>query len=326
MTTLVQGDTLKITTVVPAYKPQFLKYLLASLMQQTERPHQVIFSDDTEDLTFARALLLDPLKTALADLNVKVVQGPRKGAAANWRHCLQAWDVQTELVHVLCDDDYLFPQFYEQHRKAHESGRFSATVSRRYYADIDGVCLQCALEVPPEIASVGSRYLRIDAATLFPLVVPSCTNWLGEVSNMVMHREAATLLAFPSFDGIPFSGLEDIGSVLCASVQDPICYIAEHLGYFRMHPQQNTMQFTSRPVKLAVLAWGALAVIGRQRGLLNHKHAKVALAKSLFMAQEVFAADAEMKPFIDLIPAALAEQPQALTQWIALWNGFAAQS
>lgn len=260
---------MKITTVVPAYKHKYLLDLLASLVQQSEPPDRVIFSDDSPDQGFTRILTSEPVRSLVAPLNVEVIAGPRRGAHANWAQCIQAWGGQTELLHILCDDDIVYPHFYQRHRQAHASGHFSASVSRRWYANETGQPLRQGLSVPPEVANHPHRLLSLDAGVLFATTVARATNWLGEVSNTVMRAETAQLIVQREYLGIPFAGLEDIGSFVCGALGQPLCFINEHLGFFRQSPNQNSAATMAAPMKCAILSYVALGLVAFRAGQIG---------------------------------------------------------
>jgi len=260
---------MKITTVVPAYKSKFLIELLASLVHQSVKPYKVIFSDDTLDSSFYNIINSEPVNSLVKHLNVSVISGPRKGAHANWIHCINCWNQETELVHLLCDDDIIYPKFYEHHLRAHLSGHFSCTISRRWYANENGQPILHSLPVPEIIANHLHRLISIDSNFLFLNTVAIGSNWLGEVSNTVMRKDTASLVASAVYDGISFSGLEDLGAFVCGSLYNPICFINEHLGYFRQSTLQNSANTKGMPLKLALLAYITLSIIGRNIGKLN---------------------------------------------------------
>ena len=317
------NSLMKITTVIPAYKPKYLLELLASLVHQSEPPEQVIFSDDSADLAFAQVLLAEPVRSLIAHLNVSVVQGPRRGAHANWAHCINAWGGRTELVHILCDDDIVYPHFYECHRRAHMSGVFSSTVSRRWYANEQGKPLRHELGVPEIVAHHPHRLLAFNADSLFAHTVAIGSNWLGEVSNVVMRAETAELIRTRQFESIGFAGLEDLGAFVCGAMAHPLCFINEHLGFFRQSPDQNSAQTMGKPLKLGHLAYIALAIIGRNCGRLNAAQVLscIRLIGPVFLRH--YGAEDDVKEFCEILPALMREQPGAEGRFLALWTKFA---
>jgi hypothetical protein len=310
---------MKLTTVIPAYKSKYLFELLAGLAQQTEPPDAVIFSDDTQGFAFAQVLYAEPVKSLIAHLNVSVVEGPRKGAHANWAHCMQAWGGRTELVHLLCDDDVIYPTFYEEHRLAHASGYFSATVSKRWFANESGQPLRKSLNVPMQYARNPQKLQTVDARSLFETTVARSANWLGEMSNTVMRRETAELVLQRQYAGIGYAGLEDLGSMVCGAMAAPLCFINEHLGYFRLSAEQNSSNTMGLPMKLAHLAYVALALIGRNCGQLSAEQAHEAVVSvgSSFLWH--FRDEEDMREMRQWVAALAAQAPQAEVQFLQGW-------
>jgi hypothetical protein len=313
---------MKITTVVPAYKSRYLMELLASLVQQEEPPDQVIFSDDTADFQFAQVLYAEPIKSMVAHLNVTVVEGPKRGAHANWAHCVNAWGARTELLHILCDDDIVYPHFYQQHRRAHLAGTFSSTISRRWYANEAGRPIRMALEVPEVIASHPKKMHELDARTLFSSNVARGANWLGEVSNTVMRAETALLVRDRQFASIGFAGLEDLGAFVCGAVENPICFINEHLGFFRVSPDQNSSQTMGMPLKLAHLAYIALAIIGRNTGHLSQAETQFCIDKVGPAFLWNYRDETDVLEMREFLPELIGQTPGSEARFLAMWESF----
>lgn len=309
---------MKITTVVPAYKPKYLVELLSSLLHQSVRPHRVILSDDSPDQAFVSMLGSQPLAGLVQGLNVEVVEGPRRGAFANWRHALATYGGDTELFHMLCDDDVVYPGFYEAHLNAHAQGHFAATISRRWTARENGQPLR-DLPVPPAVAGHTQRLLALDAGVLFATTCARGTNWLGEVSNTVFRAERARHIMDPQVDGIAYLGMEDIGSFLCCTLTQPVCLINDHLGFFRTSAEQASSQHFGRPLKLAHLAYIALSVIGRNAGHLDEtqlRHCVLSVGSSVLqhyaMQDDMQAVNAVLR---DWIGGSTSAEPRFLQAW-----------
>jgi hypothetical protein len=267
----------EVTTLIPAFKPQFLPQLVNALKHQSQRPARVIVSDDSPEQVFV-ASLEGIAGTPLArELNLSVIAGPRRGGLHNVRHLLDVWAGQTELFHILCDDDLIYPDFYRWHIAAQGAG-FQCTVSRRWSTDEAGQPLSM-LNEPSEVRGSAQALLGVPAQQLFPAVVANANNWLGEVSNVVMHRDLADLYRDLSLEGIAYNGLEDIGTFLRASTRQPIGLITHFLGMFRQHAGQNTANPLRRQIKLGHMAWIALALAGERAGYLTHEQTQQCIAR-----------------------------------------------
>jgi hypothetical protein len=310
---------MKITTLVPAYKPKYLIELLTSLRHQTVKPARIIFSDDSPDQAFVSALTSEPLKSVLADLNVLVVPGPRSGAYNNFRSLLDVWSGETELFHFLLDDDIIYPAFYERHLIAHTSAKISCSISRRWTAMESGLPLR-DLPVPAVVDTHGNRLLSLDAKVLFSTTAAVSTNWLGEFSNAVFVADLADMVRDPRMDSISYAGLEDLGSFLNASLRAPIGYINDHLGYFRTSTQQHSANIMGTPWKMAHLAYITLAIAGRRLGQVSAEQAATCLASLGPIIGSRYANEPDMGDICALMPALASGSMSAEEQFLSLWH------
>ncbi len=312
---------MKIATLVPAYKPQYLVELLTSLRHQTVKPEFILFSDDSPDQAFIASLNNEPLKSLIAPMNVRAVPGPRQGAYNNFRHLLDVWAGETELFHMLLDDDIIYPGFYEQHLLAHQTGRIGCSVSRRWTATESGQPTM-DLPVPTAIKTHPNRMLSLTPDVLFPTTVGASGNWLGEFSNAVFAAHLAPMVREPRMDGIDYSGLEDLGAFLNASLRAPLGFLNDHLGYFRTSAQQNSADPMGRPMKLAHLAYLSLAISARRLGQLSDEQAHRCLSKLAPLVAQRYGSEADMQPFVALMPELAMATPEAEARYLDAWHAF----
>jgi len=312
---------MKITTLIPAFKPKYLDQLLLALRHQTVRPERIIFSDDSPDRAFGRALRDGGLSQLMAGLNIEIIDGPRAGCPANVRRLLLEWRADTDLVHFLFDDDIIYPDFYARHLAAHANGAHQCSISRRWTALESGQPVS-QLRLPKPVARHPHRLLSIDSDIAFASTVPHCINWMGEFSNAVFCRDLYDLLGTHVLSDIAYDGLEDIGTFLRASLREPLCFLNEPLGFFRRSAEQITSQTLSRPVKKAHLAWIALALAGRRIGKLEKAQA-IACFNGMGRAIRLrYAGEADMAPFCELIPELMAGTNAAGDRFLDAWNNY----
>ncbi|WP_263559602.1 glycosyltransferase family A protein [Paucibacter sp. B2R-40] len=320
---------MQITTLVPAYKPKYLVELLTALRHQTVKPAKVIFSDDSPDQAFVNLLNSEPIKSAVADLNIEVVAGPRSGAYNNFRQLLRLFRDQsggpTELFHLLLDDDIPYPSFYERHLHAHGQGALNCVVSRRWTALESGQPMR-DLPVPPAIAQHAQRMLVLGSELLFAQTAGVSSNWLGEFSNATFSSAMASELDDPSMDGICFTGLEDLGAFLKASLSSKLGFINEHLGYFRTSAEQHSANPMGRPMKLAHLAYIALTLAGRRLGKLQATQAAANLASLCPIIAQRYGHESDMAELCALMPALAAGQAGAEEQFMPIWQVYSGAS
>lgn len=310
-----------ITTLIPAFKPKYLNELLIALQAQTVPPSRVIVSDDSPDGAFQRILSEPGSADVVRRLNLEVVQGPRQGSWANCHHLLQLHDGRTPLFHLLFDDDVPYPAFYARHIEAHRSATSGCVVSRRWYAlesgqPVSDLPLPAALEAHPE------RTLQLPATLLFPQVVGTCNNWLGEFSNITFRSELRDQVILPQIGGVRVKGLEDIACMLMLSQRAPLTWLNQHLGYFRTSAEQTTRRPMSTDFKRAVLGWIALAIGSMRAGHVDAAMARNAIAHMARSVRQRYPDEADIQVFIALEAGLIAGDATADDAFVAAWHDF----
>jgi glycosyltransferase involved in cell wall biosynthesis len=247
-----------ITTLIPAFKPEYLGETLLSLRRQSVRDFRVVVSDDSPGAVITDMIRDRRFGAATDGLELTVVRGPGNGRLNHLR-LVDLWAGSTPFMHLLMDDDVLFPGFYRAHLQAHARAAFSVTVSARWLSQ-DDAAPAWSLPLPAVVEDSPLRVVPLDAAQVFPTVVPGCENWLGELSNMVWTADAAAHYPRPPVDGLNYYGLLDVGAVLEAVGRQPVGFIREHLGVFRQHGRQTTHNVGGHGHKVCMLVWAAYAL------------------------------------------------------------------
>lgn len=312
---------MKITTLVPAYKPKYLFDLLVSIRNQTVKPDYIIFSDDSPDQSFITILNSMAVKNAIADLNIEVVPGPRSGGWNNFRHLMRIYAGRTELFHIQLDDDICYPSFYEKHLQAHRMAYVPCVISRRWTAMESGQPIS-DLGVPAAISDHPQQMLSLDTSLLFTHTAGMAANWLGEFSNATFRADIVSDIDDASMAGISFSGLEDLGGFLKASFKAPIGYINQHLGYFRTSADHNSANPMGRPMKLAHLAYIALAIAGYRLGHISLEQSKnVILTLSIIIYQRYINED-DMIIFCNIMQDLIKGNSNAEKSFLDAWEKY----
>ncbi|HET8933525.1 MAG TPA: glycosyltransferase family A protein [Polyangiales bacterium] len=312
-----------VTTLILATRPKFLPQLLTALKHQTHRPARVIISDDNPEQPFVAAVRGIANTPLARDLNLLAVPGPRQGGLNNIRHLLDVWGGQTELFHLLCDDDLIYPEFYSWHVAAQSAG-FRCSISRRWSTDEIGQPIGI-LNEPNEIRGSAQALISISGQQLFPAVVPAANNWLGEISNVVMHRDLADLYRDLSFEGIAYDGLDDIGTFLRASARQPIAVITHFLSMFRQHADQNTGNQNRRIIKLGHVAWIALAISSQRAGLLTPEQAQQCISSVAHHTVLKYATQPDMTEICATLTRLGKNEAGAVDAFLECWARFVAQ-
>lgn len=312
---------MNICTLVPAYKAKYLESLLLALRSQTILPARVIFSDDSPNGVFKERLMSEELRPLRTGLNIELVEGPRQGAFENFKHLVRLWNGDSDLFHILLDDDVIYPDFYERHLVGHASGHFSCTISRRWEANEDGQPVR-GQPVPPAVAAVAQRMLSLDGNVAFMTTVAECKNWFGEFSNAVFRKDCSMVVMEPRLASVSYAGLWDLGAFLAASMVRPICYIQDHLGYFRKGPEQNSAQTYSPIMKAGVLAYAALGVSARRLGVLNNEQALKCFATISGALNYWYPTQEDLSELRLFLPQLAANVDGAEMRFLSAWDGF----
>lgn len=312
---------MRIATLIPAYKPAYLVDLLVGLRHQTVKPSLIIVSDDSPNQAFVHHLSIEPLKSALADLPLEVMPGPRSGAYNNFRSLMKVWAGRTELVHLLLDDDVIYPEFYARHQAVHALGHFNVSISRRWTSLENGQPTR-TLPLPPLVADSPQRMLALKTPMVFASTVAVSLNWLGEFSNAVFRGEFVPRLDDLSLADVDFTGLEDLGAFLKASLDAPLAYINEHLGCFRTSPHQNSADLMGRPMKLAHLAHIGLAIAARRLGQISDSSAASVFAKQCPTLVAIYGGQADMARICDVLPRLAAAEQGAEAAYLAAIDAY----
>ena len=288
-----------LTTLIPAYKKDYLGELFLGLRHQRFKDFRIILSDDSPGAEITAMIRDGQFQALLANLDVLVVRGPQN-ARLNHQALLDLWGGQTPLVHFHLDDDVIYPDFYQAHVDVHAGRRVAATISRRWLSASDG---RPALSVPLPAFVVADerRVVEFGADDLFATTVAVCENWLGELSNMVFSADGARHYPQPSAQGLNYYGLLDIGFLLEASRHMPLACVREHLGVFRQHPQQTTHNRRSHGARIAFLAWIAYALAGWREGRIDAAQAVNAIALASHRALQHMADDEVVLEYLTLL-------------------------
>lgn len=308
-----------LVTLIPAYKPDFLAELFLGLATQTHADFSVILSDDSPGGEITRRIRSGAFDALTSKLDLQVVDGPRCGPMTNIRHMLRMLDGQASLVHVHLDDDVIYPDFYRQHAGVHAAARPAVSVSARWVTRADGRPA-AALPVPEFVEASPQRVVSVGADALYASTVAVCQNWLGEMSNMVLSREGAREFAEGHLDGISYYGLGDIGVLLGAVRTAPIAFIRDHLSGFRSNPLQNSVNTQSFALKCGYLAWVALALAAEKQGRIAPHQVLQVIATTVKRAAPLYAADALMGEFFDLVRQHAGSPPVFRDRFLSFWT------
>lgn len=307
-----------LVTLIPAYKKEYLDELLQGLVDQHYKDFRVILSDDSPDSEITRLFEQGRFAPWTSRLRMAVVAGPRQGAMKNIQHLLEGWSHLGSFVHIHLDDDVIYPDFYRAHMAVHSSGNWGASVSLRWVTRSDGTP-HVSLPLPDFLDSHNERVIAIDAPSLFASTVPSCQNWLGEMSNMVLSAEGAHHCWNCSLAGVPYYGLSDIGTLLSVSRSQPVAVIRDHLSGFRSHAQQSTANTQSFGLKCGYLAWIALALASWRGQMITGQQATQSILLTLARINAQYPGDESFKPLLAVLSAASSDLETLYVGFLEYW-------
>lgn len=308
----------RIATLIPAYKPDYLGELFAGLRCQSFKDFRVVLSDDSPDASITAMIRAGRYEPQIRDLNLLVVRGPCS-PLKNHLNLLDVWAHSTPLVHLLMDDDVVYPDFYREHVALHDRHAPAASVSQRWLTGAGGAPF-ATLPMPTFVTASDTRVVAVDATQLFASTVARSENWLGELSNMVLSARAAAGFPRPPAEGVSYFGLPDIGTLLNAADKGPVMVLRDHLSGFRQHAGQTTANPQSINLKIAHLAWVAFALRARQEGRITDADAVQGIVVATQRCLQTYASDAAMQAYFDIVRDELADLPRFEAKFSAYWQ------
>jgi hypothetical protein len=289
-----------ITTLIPAYKPDYLGEVFLGLRRQSLRDFRVIVSDDSRGGVITEMLRQGRFGPLAQELNVTVVRGPGN-ARRNHEQLIDLWAGQSPLVHLMLDDDLVYPDFYRAHVDGHASGDFAATISQRWLSQNDAGPAW-SLPLPALVQQSPLRAVRVDSQSLITTTLPTCENWLGELSNMVFSAQGISHYPRPPADDLSWYGLLDIGALLAAAQKQDLLFLRDHLGVFRQHGQQTTHTVHAHGHKVAMLVWATYALKAWHEQRITAQQAIQAITITVTRCMQQYGQDdAVMNLFFDIV-------------------------
>lgn len=236
-----------VSVLIPAYRPRFIAQAIASVLAQAEADYELVISDDSggEEILPIVERFQDPRITYSRTSG-------REGAGANVQ---RLWGLaRRPLVKYLFDDDVLFPNalrdltdLLTRHPGA------AVTFGHRDIVDEAG-----RLRGQPRLIAA-DKTVAFDALQMARAIVPTCHNRVGELSNVLINREAGVglddLYRYGPFE---IDGLPDVALYLNAARKGGVAGIGRTVGQFRRHDDQNSSARRSYVFAMGVCDWEVL--------------------------------------------------------------------
>jgi len=256
-----------LTTLIPAYKHEHLAEVFLGLQRQTFKDFKVVLSDDSPDDEITQRLRSGQFGWLIEGLDLEVLRGPKQ-ARQNHDALMAYWGGETPYAHLHLDDDVIFPDFYRSHVEAHAQGAYSVSVTRRWVTQ-DDIRPVYGIELPRFIAESPLRAVPVSAEQLFQSMVPTCNNWVGEFSNMVISAAGGRCWPRPPSQGLSYYGWLDVGFLLTAIQTLPMIYVRDHQGIYRQHGQQTTHHMNNLGGRVSSIAWVVTALRAWQESRIS---------------------------------------------------------
>jgi hypothetical protein len=307
-----------ITTLIPAYKKDFLGEVFNGLANQSFKNFQVIVSDDSPRAEITHLIRDGHYGAAIQQLHVTVVRGPCN-ARRNHEQLIEMWDRKTPLVHFHLDDDLIYPEFYRHHVEAHATGRFSVSITPRWLGPASGKPTW-TLPLPDFIEASPLHHVPVDADTLIRSTVAKGENWVGELNNLVFAADAIARYPYPPADGLSYYGLMDIGAVIEAVKIAPAVFIRNHQSLFRQHDEQSTRSVGTHSHRIAMLVWAAMALHAWQEQRLSAQEAVQGVSLTVRRCLALYGkGDTVMDTFYGLVQQQGTSLPQLHQAFTHFW-------
>jgi hypothetical protein len=258
----------QLCTVIPLYKKEYFLITIKGVMAQTVLPGELRISDDSPSGFLINDINLQAaIRNSLPGVKLSCSRGPKIGPMSNIRQLLAFANLENKYVHILLDDDLIWPNFYQSHLTYLRESNAKCSVSLRFFIDEAGSPIGSPA-VPEVITKSREKYVSLDYSLIARSAIPSLNNWMGELSNSVFDG-ASLLRLWNSPADFRAHGLEDIGTFIGFSKQQTAILICESLGCFRVSSSQNTQNKESDTWKAAVLGWVPLSEMALSDGKIS---------------------------------------------------------
>lgn len=258
-----------VTCLIPAFKVRYFEQLLIGLRTQSLPPRRILISDDSPGGDFLTASQSDRLQPLITAMPIEIVEGPRQGHHRNIEQLLGLFlEAPTSHVHILNDDDMIYPAFYAHHATISKQRDPLCSVSRRWFANDRGVPTGFG-RIPEAVLATGMSEVAVAPDMILSRFAEKADNWLGELSCAVFRSDFVERPdTFCVHNGMDYNGLNDIGSFIRASLTGTLIFSNQYLGAFRRSRDGLSRQ-RGYAFGLSMLARIPLSLIAFDRRLID---------------------------------------------------------
>jgi len=268
-----------ITTLIPAYREEYLENVFLGLKNQTYKDFEIIISDDSPDRSISKNIHNGKYSNYTNFLKLKVFEGPG-GEIANHNFLIGVWSGSTPFAHINHDDDFIFPTFYEEHLKCHKLYSPGVSVSKRWFCNQSGIPV-FSPKIPYEIEASDIKLLNLQPDYITQSILCETQNWLGEYSNCVFSQKILSAFSRIPEHGEPYFGLTDVPLFLLNSkAGNNLGFINQNLSAYRLPENPSYHDPYSLIGSLTRLCWIVYAIYAWKDGFLNLTDMNRSLIKS----------------------------------------------
>lgn len=239
-----------VSICIPAYKQEYFKQCLDSVLLQTYSNIEIVISDDSNDQAIERIAA-----RTLADRPYRLVKNLNKGGDNNYLNALA--HAQGSYIKFLNDDDLLAPDCVEILVQFAEQNPYATLItSSRLQFEQPGNLFKSSVAFDLLVDCDS----EIDSQLIMKKILTDRLNYVGE-PNCVLFRKDDVKEIYPdilslggqkSVDGTP----GDVVMWLNLLSKGNLIYVTKCLSYLRVH--NNQIQAASNYNYNGVMAWGRL--------------------------------------------------------------------
>ena len=258
----------KVSVLIPAFRPQYLDTCLASIFAQSFADYEVLIGDDSEGYD------VESVVSKWADPRVHYERNPRPRQPGANRDFLIS-RASGQYLKFVFDDDFLLPRSLEFLTSAADMSGAKLAFHGRHVVDSAGRVIESLNPVPDgEIVGVPPSYL-------FPAMVGSRVNFIGEPSNILIAADALHAIENPfGLEDMRMRFLGDVALYVNVSHRAmPMVGVGACLSAFRKHGAQTSSP-TGANFSAGNFEWELFARWCTDQGHLSPQAGEVAVGLS----------------------------------------------
>lgn len=253
------GGNPLVSICVPAYKPDFFKEALDSVINQTYENLEILISDDSPN-----SCIEEISKPYFFDKRVKFFKNPIHGGDNNYINALS--HATGDYIKFFNDDDILVPNCVEYLVRAAEENPHATliTSTRKQFKTLGEFFPQSGPFMP-----ILSEDSEIDSQIVMSSILENRLNFIGEPNCTIFRRQdildiKPSLLTIGGQQGV-MGTPGDVVMWLNLLSKGNLIYLVDCLSYLRVHSQQiqNSTDYNSK----GIAAWGRMIQQARRLGM-----------------------------------------------------------